>query len=302
MKVGGPFAFSGALATRANILTTVARLEQLGFDHIWMGEHIYHPKVMSEPYPHTADGRLPYDPEENFLEIVSTYSFVAAATTTLRLHTNILMPAMRQPFLAAKQLSTLDYLSTGRLDLGLGLGWMPEEYALAGVPWKTRGRYLDEWILAIRAYMAGEAFEGRFYRFREGFFAPMPVQSPLPIWIGGDSDAAMQRAARLGQGWQPVGPRDAFVRATWLEPRLAKIAEARSAQGKDMSDFSVMTSFAFDRREPARMLDELSRLAHAGVTHVNVRFGELSTTDPLERVLDDAAWIAAELMPSARCL
>src|SRR5438046_132277 len=120
MKVGGPFAFSGPLATRANVLETVRRLEELGFDHVWMGEHIYHPRAMTEPYPYTSDGRLPYDPVENFLEIVSTYAFAAAVTKTLRLHTNILIPAMRQPFLAAKQLATLDYLSDGRLNVGVG--------------------------------------------------------------------------------------------------------------------------------------------------------------------------------------
>src|SRR5438045_1744 len=110
MKVGGPFAFCGPLATGENVLATVRRLELLGFDHVWMGEHVYHPKVMSEPYPYTPDGVLPYDPRDNFLEMVSTYSFVAAVTTTLRLHSNIMIPAMRQPFLAAKQLATLDYL------------------------------------------------------------------------------------------------------------------------------------------------------------------------------------------------
>ena len=299
MKVGGPFAFSGPLATRDNILSTVGHLEQLGFDHVWMGEHVYHPREMSQPYPYTLDGHLPYDPDENFLEIVTTYGFVAAVTDRLRLHTNILMPAMRQPFLAGMHLATLDYLSQGRLNVGVGLGWMPEEYALAGVPWTARGVYLDEWILAVRAFMNGEAFEGRFYRFREGHFAPRPVQRPFPIWIGGDSDAAVRRAALLGDGWQPVGPVNAIERAAWLRPRLSRIAELRDSQGRDTTRFPIMTGFAFDRSELARTLDGLAAPADSGVTHINVRFGELNTAAPLSSIFDDAAWVAHHIVTAA---
>ena len=208
MKIAGPFPFSGPLATRENIGAVARTVEAMGYDFVWMGEHIYYPKQMKAKYPYTPDGSLPVQPSYNYFEIVTTLTFVAAQTTTLGLHTNVLLPAIRSPYLAAKQLATLDYLSGGRLNVALGLGWMTDEYELVGTPWSERGRYLDEWIRAVRAFIAGKPFAGAYFGFEEGWFEPKPVRGSLPFWIGGDSDAAVRRAAELGSGWEPVGPGD----------------------------------------------------------------------------------------------
>lgn len=310
MKIGGPFAYCGKLATRENVPLMARRAEALGFDFIWIGEHVYYPKEMKGKYPYTPDGSLPINPTDNYFEITTTLSYVAACTTTLTLQTNILLPAVRSPFLAAKQLATLDYLSNGRLRLGLGLGWMVDEYELVGVEWKKRGRYMDEWIIAIRAFMAGAAFEGEFFRFGEAWFEPRPVQAPLPFWIGGDSDAAVARAARLGQGWEPVGPSDPTEKGPWIRERLARIAEARAGRGEDMQGFGVLTSLGYQgvgqggnrlRDHKQALLDGIGALGEAGVTHLILRFNELNATE-LGPVMEEAAWAAEEILPAARSL
>jgi probable F420-dependent oxidoreductase len=307
MKIAGPFPFSGPLATRDTVAEVAKTVERLGYDFIWMGEHIYYPKVMRGKYPYTKDGSLPVQPVYNYFEIVTTLTWVAAHTSRLRLHTNILMPAVRSPFLAAKQLATLDYLSGGRLNLALGLGWMIDEYELVGTPWSERGRYLDEWIVALRAYMAGEAFAGDYFRFEEAWFEPKPAQDPLPIWIGGDSDAAVKRAATLGTGWEPVGPGDAREKSAWLKPRLQRIAELR---GGAMDGFGVLTSCGYQgveqgasawRAAKGRLMDQIGVLAEAGVTHLIVRFNELNAPE-LGPIMDEAQWFAEDLLPWARGL
>lgn len=310
MEIGGPFAFCGPLATRDNLATMARRVEDLGFDFVWMGEHIYYPTQMKAKYPYTADGRLPINPTHNYFEITATLAFVAALTTRLKLHTSILMPALRSPYLAAKQLATIDYFSNGRLNVGLGLGWMTDEYDLMGVPWKERGKYLDEWIVAIRAYMAGQAFRGKFFNFEEGFFQPKPSQTPMPFWIGGDSDAAVNRAAVLGQGWRPVGPADIDAKCLWLKERIARIGEIRAARGESMAGFGlsapcgelkVNEGAAILRVAKSQLMDNLGKLAQAGATHVTVHFNDLNAPE-LQPVLDEAQWVSEEILPFAKGL
>jgi probable F420-dependent oxidoreductase len=310
MKIAGPFPYSGPLATRENVAGVARAVEAMGYDFIWMGEHIYYPKQMKAKYPYTPDGSLPIQPTCNYFEIVTALTYVAALTTKLRLHTNILMPAIRSPFLAAKQLATLDYLSEGRLNVALGLGWMSDEYELVGTPWKERGRYLNEWIVAICAFMAGEAFAGDYFSFGEAWFEPKPVQKPLPFWIGGDSDAAVVRAAELGDGWEPVGPGDAGEKSAWLAERLGRIAEIRAGRGLGMDGFSVMTSCGYQgvergasawRAAKDQLQAQIGQLAEAGVSHLIVRFNELNAAE-LQPVMDEAQWFAEELLPWAHAL
>lgn len=310
MKIAAPLAYCGPLASPANLVSMAVRAETLGYDFVWMGEHIYYPKAMKGRYPYTVDGSLPITPRFDYFEILTSFAFLAARTSRLRFHTNILMPAIRSPFLAAKQIATLDSLSGGRVTVALGLGWMIDEYELVGTPWRERGKYLDEWIVAIRAFMAGAPFEGRYFRFEEGWFEPKPSMMPFPFWIGGDSDAAVRRAAQLGQGWEPVGPADIAEKCLWLHERLERITEMRADGPQQGAPFHVLTSCGYQgtgrganaiRAAKSRLQDDIGHLAEAGVDHLIVRFNELNADD-LEQVMDEAEWFAQDLLPWAQGL
>lgn len=177
-------------------LNRVARAaEDLGYASIWTTDHVMTPHATSDPY-----GRI--------FESLVTLGYLAAQTRQVKLGTSILVLPQRNTILAAKQLATIDYLSGGRLICGVGAGWMDGEYKSLGADFHRRGRILDEQMAAMRELWsnADPRFAGKFTSFDDGVFEPKPVQSGgIPIWIGGQSDAALGRVARLGDGWHPNG-------------------------------------------------------------------------------------------------
>jgi probable F420-dependent oxidoreductase len=194
----------------------VARLartiERIGYDHIDIFDHV----VMGIP----RDGRPagPYNPAMPILEALMTLSYLAAVTTRVTLGTEVLVLPQRQPALVAKQVSTLDTLSGGRVRLGIGVGWQESEYEALGVDFGTRGARMDEAIRLLRAYWAESdvSAEGPHYRTVSMSMEPKPPQGPrLPIWVGGNSEVAFRRVGRLGDGW--------------LASRVAEASDARRA-------------------------------------------------------------------------
>jgi probable F420-dependent oxidoreductase len=173
-------------------------IEQIGYDHIDMFDHV----VMGVP----IDGRPagPYNPAMPILEALMTLSHLAAVTSRVTLGTEVLVLPQRHPTLVAKQVSTLDTLSGGRVRLGVGVGWQESEYEALGEDFHTRGARMDEAIVLLRAYW-GDAqvdFEGKHYRVTAMSMEPKPPQGRrLPIWVGGNSEAAFRRVGRLGDGW-----------------------------------------------------------------------------------------------------
>lgn len=168
--------------------------EEVGFDSVWATDHVIMPGELSEPY-----GRL--------LEPLVTLAFVAAKTEKVKLGTSVLVLPQRNPILVAKQAAALDVYSKGRLVLGVGAGWAEKEFEFLGADFRHRGRVLDESIGLMRAlWTQGRvSFHGRFFRVSEAVFLPKPSQGSIPIWIGGTSLGALDRAARLGDGWHPTG-------------------------------------------------------------------------------------------------
>ena len=187
-------------------------LEQIGYDHIDIFDHV----VMGHP----IDGRPPgpYNPAMPILEALMTLSHIAAVTSRVTLGTEVLVLPQREPTLVAKQVSTLDTLSGGRVRLGVGVGWQESEYDALGEPFATRGARMDEAIALLRAYW-GETrvdFAGRHYHATAMSMEPKPPQGgKIPIWIGGYSEAAFRRVGRLGDGW--------------LASRVTDAADARRA-------------------------------------------------------------------------
>jgi probable F420-dependent oxidoreductase len=234
--------------------------EERGIGTIWVGEHVVLFDQYESSYPYAEDGRIPTPPGTGLLEPLSTLSFLAAHTTDVRLGTAMVLLPQRNPVYTAKEVSTLDWLSNGRVDLGIGVGWLEEEFEALNVPWPRRGRRTDEYLEVLTTLWCDEtsAYEGEFYSLNPCSMFPKPVQHPHPpIHIGGESDAALRRTARAGQGWhtfnrtpaelaEPLGKLDRLladqgrtrgdVRITvcpYFQPLDADIAEAYAEAGAD---------------------------------------------------------------------
>ena len=174
-------------------------------------------------YPYADDGRIPAPPGTGLLEPLNTLSFLAAHTTTVRLGTAMVLLPQRNPVYTAKEVATLDWLSDGRVDLGIGVGWLEEEFRAVNVPWPQRGRRTDEYLEVLRTLWTDDTsqFEGEFYSLNPCQMFPKPVQSPVPIHIGGESDAALR----------PGGPGRPRVAHVQPRPRGAGRAAGRALDG-----------------------------------------------------------------------
>jgi probable F420-dependent oxidoreductase len=300
VQFGGPFPYAGPLATAENISSLAPALEKLGYDFVIAGDHLLYPKELRTPYPGSTTGALPIDPRRNHLEVLATLAFVAGLTTRLRVHSGVLVLPYRTPFVTAKFAATIDHLSGGRFTLGVGVGWMKDEFDVLGVPFEERGDLTDEYLTILRALFEGDGpFEGRYFRFPELHFAPRPVQQPLPIWIGGAGPRALRRVARFGQGWLPT---------TDPVPSLPLLRELLENEGRAGADvdivYGVPVLLPKGQGTPEirdRTIDEVSRLAKAGVTSIVVGAGELKRPS-LGGVIDAATWFAEEVMPEVRGL
>jgi probable F420-dependent oxidoreductase len=183
----------------------LARLaEAAGFDSILAVDHVVYPDNYTTTYPYSATGRLPVGRGGAFPDPLIWIAYAAAVTTSLRFLTGVIILPQRDPLILAKQVATLDYMSGGRFELGIGVGWLKEEFQAMGVPFERRGRRADEYIAAMKALWAadGATFSGEFVTFKEVSCNPKPVGG-VPIVVGGHSEAAARRAGRLGDGFFP---------------------------------------------------------------------------------------------------
>ena len=196
---------SGPLAARDNVLEAARRAEALGYDALVVTDHIVIPRHIESRYPYNATGRLAVPPDADYLEPLAMLCFLAGATTRIRFGPSVLVAPYRNPVLTAKMLATIDVLSGGRLFVGVGVGWLREEFeAMGSPPFDARGPVTDEWLQLFVKLWTEEnpVFEGKHYRVRDLGCAPKPVQKPHPpIFVGGNSRPAIRRAARYGQSW-----------------------------------------------------------------------------------------------------
>jgi probable F420-dependent oxidoreductase len=183
--------------------------EALGFDYVTVSDHVVIPSDIESRYPYSDSGEFPSGAQADRHEQLMTGMFVAAKTTTLRIVTSVMVVPHRPAMLTAKLVATLDVLSKGRLTLGIGAGWMEEEFVAVGTPpFAERGAVTDEYMMACKELWCSDApeFDGKYARFSNVVFRPKPVQKPHPpIWIGGESGPALRRTARYGDAWYPIG-------------------------------------------------------------------------------------------------
>jgi probable F420-dependent oxidoreductase len=178
--------------------------EALGFAELYLGEHLVLFDQPTDAYPGADDGQAFFDATLPIPDPLVAHAFLASCTATIRLATGVLLLPQRNPVYTAKHVATLDWLSGGRVDLGIGLGWSSQEYEAAGVPWDHRGARCDDYVSVLRALWTEPVSEhsGPYYELAACRQYPKPVQSPHPpLWFGGSSDAALDRVARIGDGW-----------------------------------------------------------------------------------------------------
>ena len=278
MRFGVTIDFGAQPVTSPEFLAGFAQAaEDTGFDTLWMGDHVVIPQRHGSQYPYGE--RMPYEDAPN-PDPIATLAFVAAKTATLRLGTSVLVLPQRNPVVLAKQVATLDALSGGRVDLGVGIGWLREEFEAIGAPWERRGQRTDEHIEAMRALWTQPvaSYEGELVRFRDVACDPRPVQpGGVPITIGGHSLPAARRAGRLGDGFFP----NAFGRA-W-HGLIAEMRRSAEAAGRDPAAIDVIGGVPPD-------LEIARKLEARGVTRLNILVTDpdaSSSRRTLERISRD---------------
>ena len=257
MKVGIPL----FMLRHEQLVPVAQRAEELGFESVWVAEHLVFPTTFRSRYPYTEDGVPPINPATPLLDPLMVLAQIAAVTSRIRLGTNIYILPLRHPLVTARLATTLDVLSNGRFSLGVGVGWLEEEFVAAGVDFARRGGLLRECVRALRVLWTESEpeFHGKAFSFGPVKFEPKPVQKPLPILVGGETEAALKRAAEIGDGWYGVRHTPESV-----VPQLAKLRELRKVAGRDHLPFEVTvgpSAASLDR-------DVLARFADAGVHRV----------------------------------
>jgi probable F420-dependent oxidoreductase len=259
----------------AETLTTTARLaEDSGFDSIWASDHVLTPRE-HERYGNAAD-------------IIVTLSYMAAITKRVELGTGVLLLPMRNPLVIAKQFATLDVFSGGRTILGVGVGWLEEEFRFMNADFGQRGKRMDEYIEILRKLWTEDdpVHEGT-YSFNGVISNPKPTRVP-PIYIGGESDAAIKRAARIGDGWIPNGPRDN------LRERVAYLRELAGER-----QVTVAMSMRLDMREGSQAaLDRILDQTEQGLEYVAIRFWH----DSRAALIAQIEQFASDVLPSLRSI
>jgi probable F420-dependent oxidoreductase len=264
MRVGIHLPHIGRKAGAEAIRRAAIQAEELGFADVWTSEHIIVPK--DAPYPPSA---IFYDP-------VLTLTWAAAFTRRVGLGTSVLVLPMRHPLPLAKELATLQNLSEGRLILGSGVGWMATEFAALGAPFRERGRRMDEGIAMMRAVWSQDpvSFPARHIPavIEDMRMPPQPVR-PIPIWIGGSSEAALTRAVKLADGWH--GSR--------LSPEEAAPIVHRLRERRPEAGFAISLRYGWDGKDDGALRARLAAYGAAGAEHILV--------EPAERALED--WLRA---------
>jgi probable F420-dependent oxidoreductase len=289
MRIGFSLLNNQGIDDARAMVDLASRAEALGFDSVWVHDHVFN-------VGHVFDriGGKPY------YEPLTVLGYVAARTERVRLGTSVLVLPYHNPVRLAKTAATLDVLSGGRLTMGVGVGLIEKETAAMGAPFAERGAFTDEAIAVMRTLWSEEEpkFDGKYSRFAGMKFSPKPLQKPIPVIIGGISRAAIRRAARLGDGWHPLG-----LSPEALGQSMATLREEARAFGRDVAKIPVsiaMTLGASTRgratlgRDPAEIVKNARAYADLGVETLAISAG---TSDPKE-ARSAIEMLAREVLPT----
>src|SRR4051794_642343 len=265
----------GRQASREAIIRFAQRAEELGMHSGWVSDHIAWPQTIESQYPYSDDGSFAPPPDMPWLDTLGTLFFVAGCTERLRLGTTVLILGYRPPMLTAKAVASLDVLSGGRVILGVGVGWMREEFDVLGMPFDHRGARADEQLELFQTLFRepNPSYRGRFYEIPPVGFEPKPAGGRVPIWVGGDTEPAFRRAARFGDAFHAAFQPIDEVAAAWR--RVQELAADLGRQGE--LELSVRLFLDPDGSMPAEksiagttdeMTDTVGRWSDIGVTQI----------------------------------
>lgn len=275
------FTYAEAMTDASYYAPLAQAAEAAGYTSMTVADSLIYPRDSDATYPYTDTGERQFLEDKQFIETMVLVTHLAAVTSTLRFTPFVLKLPVRPPVLVAKQASSIAWLSGNRLGLGIGLSPWPEDFTALGVPWKRRGKRMDECIDILRGLMTGDFFEyhGEFFDLPAMKQTPAPT-SPVPLLVGGHSDAALRRAVRKGDGWMHAGGD-----GEELDRLLARLTEIRREEGVADDSFEIH-AISYDAYEP----DGIKRLEDKGITDCIVGFRvpyiKGPDTEPLEKKIE----------------
>ena len=317
MQIGSNAPTSGPLIEPDSLSRIVTEAEALGFDYLTVSDHIMVPRNLDSKYPYTDTGEFPAGTAAAWLEQLTTTAYIAALTKKLRFVMSVMVVPHRPAVLTAKILATIDYLSKGRLTLGIGVGWCREEFeAIAAAPFDDRGHVTDEWMMASKELWSNDdpKFDGKYVKFSDVVFTPKPLQQPIPIWVGGESAPALRRTVRYADCWYPVGTNPQFPMNTLgrFKTGIARFHGFAERGGRDPASIKIaMRVLNGPSGRPRRTIDgeaelftggaaeyvaDLKALAELGVDAIDVRL----TAAALDATIDNMRRFRDEVMAKVR--
>ena len=289
MKFGLRYASLGRYSNGPAAVELAQAAEAAGFDSMWTVEHVVVPHGYQSRYPYSPSGRMGSGLEDYPIpDPLIWLAFVASATRTIKLGTAILILPQRNPVVTAKAVATLDHMAGGgRVMLGIGVGWLAEEFAALGLPFEDRGPRTDDYVAAMRALWSQEcaSYHGQFVSFDQVFCRPLPPARHIPVVVGGDTKAAARRAGRIGDGYFPARPAPAEL--------LDEMRRAAAAAGRDPAAIEITVSAPV---APA----EIEALARQGVARVAVPVSSAAGLPAQVRTPDDVLRYGKEMIARFR--
>jgi probable F420-dependent oxidoreductase len=306
MKFGVFLPISGR-ASGPDVLMEAARsAEAQGFDAVWSADRVVTPWQINTSYPYSENHEFIVPPDRPFLDSFTCLAFLAGCTEKITLGISVLVLPYRHPLYWARVAVSIERLSRGRLIMGVGVGWMEEEFAALGVPFKDRGRMTDEQLQIIEQLWTQEhsSFSGKFYNFQDLAFHPKPIQQPrIPIWVGGEGVHAQRRAAKYGDAWFPyyIGITPKELRAKYDDVRRMAAQAGRDPDQVRLTCCSqievtrepVPQDERFLRGTPEQLVEALNAYREIGVDHIALQFMVPRWPDRVEQI----ARFAQEAMP-----
>jgi probable F420-dependent oxidoreductase len=286
MKIGTFSTFMSPICTPQMIGEFAQSAESIGLDSLWMGEHVVLFDKTESPYPGSATGKLPVPEGGGMLDTVATFGFLAACTKTLRFGTGITLLPQRNPIYTAKEFTTLDWLTQGRIDFGIGVGWCKEEVIACGYNFNDRGKRCDEILQMLKQLWTEPVaeFHGEFYDLAPCRMDPKPVQKPhIPIIVGGHSSAGFRRAAKYGNGWYGFQmDLDATAKVT------LQLDAALTKEGRNRDDFQLVITPPYQVNA-----DMVRRYEDLGVDQLIVHLGSQKAQRVAARLVELESLIEA---------
>jgi probable F420-dependent oxidoreductase len=275
MKLGAKLPNTGTAAVSGSVAHSVTRrareLEAAGFDSLWVSDHVVLPAEINSWYPFAADGRASWPSDSPWLETIVVLAAAAASTERIRLGTAVLVIPQRNPILLAKQLASVAQVAGGRLAVGVGAGWLREEFEALDAPFTERGARMVEWIELMRSVWTGRParYDGKHYHLPADVLALPAPSAPIPILIGGHSDRALRRAGALANGWLGQQAATAFDRVT-LDREIGIVRAAATDAGRDPTRLQIVLRVVESAGRAEVVADALADLAAAGVDEIIV--------------------------------